>query len=200
MTEPQAIKLVEDYLSNHKHKPSRIDHKKTQEGEKSPDFIVEHGKSIFYCEVKTPSLLPNKDTNMFHWTTTVSKIRALIHKAVKQFEAQDPNHKKPWVLFFISSHMQLNWTNYSHAIQGKIAFGNDLIRDLEKFVSDTDGDVIKIDLSIWCQVNPNTLRVHQLVPFLNTGSPLIDETQRIYESLIPYESEKINDANIRLYK
>lgn len=108
-TDQQSEKLVERYLTEHKYFPKRINIKKLPEGVRTPDFKVYEADVLkFYCEVKNPLLLANDLTQMFHWTTSVSKIRRFIHKkAVPQFKDIDSNHSYPWILFFTSGHFQL---------------------------------------------------------------------------------------------
>ena len=202
MTESLALELVEGFFKNHKHNPKRIDTKKLPSGKKAPDFEVNDNSELkFYCEVKTPELKPNDQTQMFHWTTTVSKLRDLIHKAVKQFKNQNPNHLKPWVLIFTSDHFQLNWANFVHCLQGTVAYNSQIIKNLsnQRFVVDTEDDVKAIDLFIWCQVNAQAKKIYQMVHFVNGNSDLLKETKAISDKLIPYASEGITDKNSKKY-
>lgn len=128
-------------------------------------------------------------------------MRALIHKAVKQFRDQDPHHIKPWIIVFTSSNFQLNWTNLTHCIQGAVAYNNQIIKDLGgmRFVKDTDKDILEIDLFIWCQVNEVEKKIYQMVHFVSSDSTLIKETEEISNKLTPYPSEKIMDRNSKTY-
>lgn len=202
MTESLALEIVKNYIANHNFSSKRIDVKKLAIGKKAPDFEVNSGgKLFFYCEVKTPELKLNNQTQMFHWTTTVSKLRDLIHKAVKQFKDRDSNHLKPWVLIFTSDHFQLNWSNFTHCLQGAVAYNAQIIKDLsnQRFVVDTQDDIRSIDLFIWCQVNTQAKKIYQMVHFVNGNSDLIKETKVISDRLIPYATENIIDKNTKKY-
>lgn len=202
MNEALALELTENYLKGHKYSPVRIDATKLPTNKKAPDFEVKDTIELrFYCEVKTPELKPNDKTQMFHWTTTISKLRDLIHKAVKQFRDQDPQHSKPWVLVINSDHFQLNWSNFAHCIQGIIAYNSQIIKDLrnQRFIEETDEDIRAIDLFIWCQVNDKEKKIYQMVHFLNQGSALLQETKTISDNLIPYMHENIIDRNSKQY-
>lgn len=202
MTESLALELVENYLTNHNFGSKRIDVKKLAVGKKAPDFeINSDGKLVFYCEVKTPKLKLNDQTKMFHWTTTASKLRDLIHKAVKQFKDKDTNHLKPWVLIFTSDNFQLNWSNFVHCLQGAVAYNSKIIKDLsnQRFVVGTQDDIKAVDLFIWCQVNAQAKKIYQMVHFVNENAALFEETKAISYRLIPYASEEIMDKNSKKY-
>ena len=202
MTESLALELVERYLKNHKYDPKRIDTKKLQSSRKAPDFEVNENDVLkFYCEIKTPALKPSAQTRIFHWTTIISKLRDLIHKAVKQFKNQDPNHLKPWVLIFTSDHFQLNWSNFVHCLQGAVAYNSQIIKDLsnQRFIVDTQDDIKTIDLFVWCQVNAQAKRIYQMVHFVNGNSDLLEKIKAISSKLIPYASESIMNKSSRKY-
>lgn len=202
MTETLSLELVEGYFKHHKYNPIRIGTTKLASGKKDPDLEVKTAaKTEFYCEVKTPELKPNEKTKMFHWTTTVSKLRDLVHKAVKQFMSQDPNHLKPWVLVFISGHFQLNWSNFVHCLQGSVGYNSQVIKDLsnQRFIVDTQDDIEAIDLFIWCQVNIQAKRIYQMVHFINGNSALLKEAKVISGKLAPHANENIMDRNSKKY-
>lgn len=202
MSESEAINLVENYIKSHRLSPLRINPKKLPDGLRSPDFEVqENGSAYFLCEVKTPSLILNERTRMFQWNTTMSKLREFMSKAFKQFQDYDPEHKFPWVLVFTSDYFQLNWTNCAHSIQGAVAFGGDLIRDFSnhRFIKDTQDEIVSIDLIIWCQVDSEKTKIHQLVPFSNLDSTMFEGVKVIQDKLTPYEDEEIMDRNVHAY-
>lgn len=200
-TDPQSEKLVETYLTEHKYLPKRINTKKLPEGVRSPDFEVYEANDLkFYCEVKNPLLLVNDLTKMFHWTTSISKIRRFIHKkAVPQFKDIDSNHSYPWILFFTSGHFQLNWGNFSDAYLGYVVRNQKMICDLrqEKYIINSNSDVNLIDAYIWGQVDPESTKLYQFVPFINNDSPLKSQTEHIIEKLTPTQTEDIKDMNSR---
>ncbi|NTU46518.1 hypothetical protein HGA88_02735 [Candidatus Roizmanbacteria bacterium] len=133
LLDKEAEEVVKQYLINHKYNPKRFTKEQLRSGNKSPDFYVEEGDNLqFYCEVKNPLLLVNEETQMFHWTTSVSKIREFIRKAVKQFEDVDKDHSKPWIICFTSSKFQPNWTNFIDTYLGYVARNGKMIKDLRK--------------------------------------------------------------------
>lgn len=167
--------IVSRYLTSHGYIPNKIETKQLGTGIKSPDFKVYEGEEFrFYCEVKNPLLLVNDITKMFHWTTSISKIRRFIHRAVEQFHDVDHDHLFPWIIVFTSAHFQLNWTNFNDAYLGCVARNGKIISDLrqEKYVVNYNKDVNAIDGYIWCQINPLDKRIIQFVPYINLDSRL----------------------------
>ncbi|MHA1304177.1 MAG: hypothetical protein ACTSPI_10795 [Candidatus Heimdallarchaeaceae archaeon] len=202
MDEKTSIKIVSAFLRNHGYDPKRLKANKVS-GQKTPDFeVYKNGSPHFLCELKTLTLIPNPVTNMFHWNTTVSKIREHISKGYKQLSHYDKKHDLPWIMFFVSTHFQLNWTNMVHGLRGVVGFNGEVIKDLtdQRFIQATDSEVKQIDAFIWSQVNAEKKRVYQLVHFVNANSSLLDATNDIVDKLIPYEDEEIMDKNSRKYK
>lgn len=198
MKENQVLPIVESYINSHGYKSQRIDTSLLPAGEKAPDFKINQGSKLeFYCEVKTPSLSPNPATGMYHWVTTVSKLRSHVHKAVKQFKDQDPEHKIPWVVFFTSSDFQLNWNNFAHTLQGSVSYGQQVIKDMGgmRFIKETNDDLKNVDLFIWSQVSKDTTAIYQMVFFINRDSFYINKVQEISNNLNPREEENIKGRN-----
>ena len=203
MDEKSAIQLVSDFLTNHGYSPNRLNQKNMPEGRKSPDFEVYEGQELkFLCELKTVDLTPHPQTKMFHWTTTISKLREHSSKAYKQFSAHDKEHKLPWVLFFTATHFQLNWTSMVHSLRGAVGFNGQLIKDLtnQRFIQATEDEVKSIDVFVWGQVNAEKKKIYQLVNFVSGSSQLLDLSNSIVDKIIPYDSEDIMDMNSRKYK
>lgn len=192
MTEHEILNSVSNYFLNHQYQTKRIDAGTLPQGKKAPDYEVFYNGCIdFYCEVKSPLLLVNDLTKMFHWSTSVSKLRKFIHKAVEQLKDSDPNHIQPWVVVFTSDHFQLNWANMVHAITGVIAYGNSIIRDLrtERYVVDTENDLKMIDLFVWFQMN-KTGEIYQVRFFINKDSIHAEECEIIANKLEPCSTDK----------
>jgi len=202
MSENTAIKIIENYYSNHGFHPERLYPENFPSNTKVPDFVIkESGEISHYCELKSPDLILNPKTNLFHWQTTVSKLRDMMHKAVKQFKGVDPEHKYPWVLAITSSHMQLNWTNMVHTINGVAGFNNTVFSDFrdKRFISDTQDDLVQIDFIFWNQVNYQDKRIFQYVPFINVESLHVKKVEVVSKLLKPTSLEKIVDRNSRRF-
>jgi len=192
MNEAQILSSVCEYLESHRYKLIRLDPKKSPSGIKSPDFEVHlKGKPNFYCEVKSPLLRANEITKMFHWSTSVTKLRDHIHKAVEQFSDHDPQHKLPWVLVFTSDHIQLNWSNMTHAIIGKVYYGEEVIANLThlKRVKDTVKDVDQIDIFVWMQMNVDT-EIHQVRIVINPKMDFGKQVLEIGKKFEPLPTDK----------
>ena len=192
MIESQILLSVNTYLSNRGYKVVRLNPKNLQSNIKCPDFeVFFKEKRNFYCEVKSPLLLINEVTKMFHWTTSVTKLRDLIHKAVSQFSDQDPQHKFPWVLVFTSDHMQLNWSNMTHAIAGKIYYGEKLITDLNHLrrVKETVKDVDQIDLFVWMQMSEDA-EIYQIRIMIQPKTKLMNQVIEIGKRFEPLPADK----------
>ncbi len=196
MKESIALDIVQKYLTDHGYLYKRLKPEQFPVGTKVPDFeVLIDGRKQFYCELKSPELHPHPVTNMFHWSTTMSKLRDFMHTAVKQFVSVDPHHMIPWVLLFTSDHMLLNWTNMKDAINGKTQRGDTLLNDFStsRFVTNTQSDMQNIDLIIWCQINSEDKRIYQYVPFFNHDSEFINSARSIDDRLKPRFEENIMD-------
>lgn len=192
MTEHQILSSVSDYLVGRDYKVIRLNTKALPIGIKCPDFqVLLNNGSSFYCEVKSPLLQANEITKMFHWTTSVTKLRDHIHKAVEQFSEQDPRHESPWVLIFTSDRMQLNWSSMTHAYAGKVYYGDKVIADLThlKRVKDTVRDVEQIDLFVWMQMNEQA-DIYQVRLMIQSKSKLRSQVIAIGKKLEPISTDK----------
>lgn len=191
MTENQILEKVAEYFKTHHLDLRRVDHRKMHDGNKSPDFeLYSSGILASHVEVKSPLLLLNDKTQLFQWTTSVSKLRGFIHNAVKQFIDADSDHKDPWLLVFTSDHMQLNWTNMIHAITGIVTHVNTVTRDLrqERYVKETEEDVKKVDSFIWFQMSSDGV-IHQFRFLINANSKFKQKCEEFEMSLRPQEGE-----------
>ncbi len=191
MTESQILVSIKTYLENHNCRVTRLNPKSTA-GKRCPDFeLLTKEKLKLFCEIKSPLLKINQITNMFHWTTSVTKLRDHIHKAVTQFSDKDSNHKYPWVLVFTSDQMQLNWTNMTHAMTGRVYFKGKTITDLNHLqrVKNTVNDVSKIDFFVWMQMNSNAEIIQvRIAPGNNTH--FLNDVSKIETSFAPQSMDK----------
>lgn len=191
MTEHQIITSVSQYFSIHGYKVVRLHTKFLSQGVKCPDlegfFNDDHS---FYCEIKSPLLKANDITKMFHWTTSVTKLRDNIHKAVSQFRDKDPQHESPWVLVFTSDHMQLNWSNLTHAFAGKVYFNNKVVTDLTHLqrVKETNAAVKQVDLFVWLQMNENA-DIYQVRLLIQPQTKFMVEIKDIAHKLEPLPTD-----------
>lgn len=191
MTEKQVLLRIAEYFKARNLDLRRINTIKTH-GAKSPDFELFISENLAaYIEVKSPLLLLNDKTQLFQWTTSVSKLRGFIHVAVKQFTEADSQHTKPWLLVFTSDHMQLNWVNMIHALTGVVSHGGNITTDLrqERYVKDTESDVIKIDSIVWFQMNSEG-KIHQVRFFVNAESKFKNECEKYIARLRPREGDR----------
>ena len=195
MTEQEALTIVRNYFINHNLQPSRIEPDKQSSNSRFPDFIVkDNGSDCFLCEVKTPLLKVHPATNMFHWTTSISKLRGFVHTSVKQFASYNSSHSLPWILVFTSDHFQLNMHNFGQCIKGVIAYNGNVIKDLRnmRFIKDTEKDLSRVDMYLWLQISPKDKTIYQLKMFLYDHSPHLLEVERISKLLSPYKDENIS--------
>lgn len=193
MTEAQALSLTEEYLRKQGFDPHRISPRTLAPRNKSSDFDVqENGRTVFFCEVKTPEHKLDSKTGLYLWNTTISKLRDMIHKALKQFKSFDPKHSVPWVVIFTSDNFQLQWKVFGDNILGVITGNRTIIKDLrsQRFIAQTQKDIEELDLFVWLQVNPDKDKIYQKSWFINGDSSLYKKTQTIRFRLLPVD-EKI---------
>lgn len=202
MKEAIALGIISKYYFKHGFIPKRLYPQNYPLNTKVPDFEIVNNKILdHYCEVKSPELILNPVTNLFHWQTTVSKLRNMIHKTIKQFRGVDPNHNLPWILAFTSDRMELNWTNLVHTVNGIAGFSNTIFRDFRdtRFIKDTQGDIEQLDYIFWNQVNRLDNKIYQFVPFINIESKHLVKVENINRLLTPLSDENIVDGNTRRY-
>lgn len=182
LKESQALLLVKEYIDSKGLSCKRIE----VSDKKSPDFEILQNEVVkAYCEVKTPEHNLNPLTNMYHWDTTFYKLRRFLHTAVKQFKSYDPNHEVPWMVTFTSNHPQLNWTNFMHNVIGAVQYNGQVLKDFrqEKFIKDSDKDLLSIDLIVWTQVNYITPKIFEIKFFINNDSSHKLDTEHLTELL-----------------
>ena len=187
LKETETRTIVKEYFSNHGFSVLEINPKNLPQAKKSPDFVIKKGGDIKgYCEVKTPAHILNPITHLYHWDTTFYKLRKFLHKARKQFSDYDPNHKKPWIVVFTSNHPQLNWKSFADNVIGAIVFNGKILKDFrnKNFITESNKDLISIDLIIWLQVNYiDRRKVYQVRFFVNNDGSLIDEVKILLDEL-----------------
>ena len=153
---PESIVLeaYRRYLSDRGCASTKIPESKT----KTPDLEVILDGTRYLNEFKAPDHVPVG--GMYLHRTTHSKIVAFVHKAVKQFKAYDPDHRKPWVVTFSSAQFQLNWNTFREVLQGGSVLPNGQIladfRGSDAFRRFLVEDREHIDLYIWLQATEDT--------------------------------------------
>lgn len=169
--------MYKDYLEERGYLASKIPEKN---GKRTPDFLVEGSDLKFLNEFKAPELKFNEELGVYKFQTTHSKILSFISKAVKQLEAEDPDHRTPWIVTFASTHFQLSWKSFIDTMQGGVAFDDKLLPDFTN--TDMFKRVIKkaeeIDLYIWLQVNPTNEYVYQVSFIPNKDSQFVDAIEQ----------------------
>jgi hypothetical protein len=185
LDENNIKKILEQYLLERGIEFSHLNPKKHNNNKKTPDYKLVLSSNDYLCELKSPELVIDLETGVYKFSTTNSKLRTFIHKAVKQFIEFNPDHRCPWVVVFISSHFQLNWKNLTDAIQGVVVHGSTATANFSQtdIVKRTNEDVAKVDLYIWLQVNGDSKMAYQATFILNDRSLFKDESQRIVTQL-----------------
>lgn len=87
---------------------------------KTPDNYIDGKRHKYICEIKSPELKLDLETQVYKYKTSHRKILDFIHTAVKQFKSLDSEHHLPRVLVFTSISMQLNWKSFTDAVQGGV--------------------------------------------------------------------------------
>lgn len=170
---------------------------------KTPDgFILRNGNK-YLCEIKSPLLKFDHAANPFGYkfTTVHRKILNAIHRAKKQFDDQDPEHKFPHILIYTSAHFQLCWKNFLDAISGVVINpkdGNFLVdlHNTDAYQATKDLMYI-IDGYVWFQVN-NSNQFYQVSYFLNERSVYRNMTQELFNNL--YKNQFSNMDNFIIIK
>lgn len=144
------------------------------EGERmSPDNYIEGFGQKYICEIKSPALKLDMETQLYKFKTSHRKILDFIHTAVKQFNSLDSQRNMPRVLVFTSINPQLNWKSFTDAIQGGVidqkgrALPDFANTPVYKSTLQIFGDV---DLYVWLQVSGNGDKFYQASYFINDQS------------------------------
>jgi hypothetical protein len=155
---------------------------------KRPDFeIARPPRALTYLgELKAPELHLNKDTNLYMHLTKIRKLREHTQKAVEQFKAIDPNHEKPRILIFVSTHFQLHSISLLEALRGFIVRNDGTIetdfRSDEK-VRNTATYIRQVDLYIWLQISSESHAAYQASYIVNNRSAFPGEVRSIVDEL-----------------
>jgi hypothetical protein len=171
---------------------------------KRPDGLIERNEKGYVCELKSPVLILDIETQLYKFKTTHRKILDFVHTASKQFESFDSSHDKPRVMVFTSIHPQLNWKSFTDAIQGGVV-GQDgkLLPDFSNtlFYQSALPRLSGIDLYIWYQVSVGKGKFHQASYFLNEDSKHKDACMQLAANLsAPKISEMDNLLSVRFTK
>jgi hypothetical protein len=153
---------------------------------KTPDNYIEGKRHKYICEIKSPELKLDLETQVYKYKTSHRKILDFIHTAVKQFKSLDSEHQLPRVLVFTSISMQLNWKSFTDAVQGGVVDQKGkLSPDFTKTPVYTStmpllGDV---DLYIWFQVSEAGDKFYQVSYFINENSKYAQECVELVKNL-----------------
>lgn len=172
-TPPKSIELSEDkikallteFLSDRGYAFPQI----PEDTRQTPDNYIETDQKKYICEVKSPVLKLDLETQVYKFKTTHRKILDFIHTATKQFRSLDAEHQLPRVLVFTSTTPQLNWKSFTDAIQGGVIDqqGN-RSPDFSKTPAYTSTLPLlsNIDLYIWLQVSGTDDKFYQASYFI----------------------------------
>jgi hypothetical protein len=122
---------------------------------KLPDLSGEFGKGgFFFAEVKSPKLVEDPAMGYAHHTM-ISKLLSMFRQACKQLGSANPTHLAPNLIVWVSTHFQLNWSNFVDAFRGYVGVNQSIIRDFRKsdFHARAKKDWPMVDIHIWLQVN-----------------------------------------------
>ena len=100
-------------------------------GEKrTPDFRVEQGDDLFYCEVKSAE---KRTTNGgIQHSTIANAMTAQLHNAVKQFDAVNPARTAPNVLAWVTHSHQFSVHTFVDLYRGAVTVADTPIASLAK--------------------------------------------------------------------
>jgi hypothetical protein len=168
LSEEELLKSYKSYLKARGYKATKI----VETASETPDLEVVKSPNTYLNEFKAPELILDPATGLYKFKTTNSKLLRFINKAVNQLESNDPSHEKPWVITCASTHFQLNWKNFSDALQGGVVFDGRMDPDFTKTAvfQKVLTKVYQADLYIWLQVNANEKRPYQATFILNQRS------------------------------
>ncbi len=176
-TQPKSIEIPEDavksifqkFLADRNYTFRAI----PKDKRKTPDNYIEGKKRKYICEIKSPELKLDLETQLYKFKTTHRKILGFIHTATKQFHSLDSEHQLPRVLVFTSINPQLNWKSFTDAIQGGVIDqkGN-RSPDFSKtpVYTSTLPLLSDVDLYIWFQVSGMGDKFYQASYFINEKS------------------------------
>ncbi|NDD84383.1 hypothetical protein EBZ38_08955 [bacterium] len=161
----------------------------------TPDNYIEGKDRKYICEIKSPELKLDLETQVYKYKTTHRKILDFIHTAVKQFNSLNTTHDIPRVLVFTSISMQLNWKSFTDAIQGGVidqkgARSPDLSKT--QVYTNTLPLLSEVDLYIWLQVSKSGDKFYQASYIINEKSKHIDDCMELVRNL-----SKIKVSNMR---
>jgi len=202
-THPKSIELPEDtiklifkkFLADRDYTFASI----PEDKRKTPDNYIEGKKQKYICEIKSPELKLDLETQLYKFKTTHRKILDFIHTAVKQFNSLDSKHSLPRVLVFTSISPQLNWKSFTDAVQGGVIDQQGSSSpDFSKtpVYTSTLPLLSDIDLYIWFQVSGTGDKFHQVSYFINEKSTYSKECKELVNNLSLIKVSSMNMDNI----
>ncbi len=166
---------------------------------KTPDNYIEGNKLKYICEIKSPELKLDLETQLYKFKTTHRKILGFIHTAVKQFESLDSKHHLPRVLVFTSITPQLNWKSFTDAIQGGVIDQKgSRSPDFSKtpVYTSTLPLLSDVDLFTWFQVSGAGDKFYQVSYFINEKSTQSKACLELVNNLSRIKVSSMNMDNI----
>lgn len=165
----------------------------------TPDNYIEGNDRQYICEIKSPELKLDLETQVYKYKTTHRKILDFIHTAVKQFKSLNPTHEIPRVLVFTSISMQLNWKSFTDAIQGGVIDQKGARSpDLSKtpVYTSTLPLLSDVDLYIWLQVSGSGDKFYQASYIINIDSKHSQECMELVTNLSRIKVSNMGMDNI----
>lgn len=191
LSEDNVKKILNDFLAERSYRLTAIPEITT----KTPDSYIEGHSEKYLCEIKSPELLLDIETQLYKFKTTHRKILDFIHTAVKQFDALSPSHDLPRVLVFTSVSPQLNWKSFTDAIQGGVVDQQGKVLpdfSMTPVYKNSLPLLADIDLYVWYQIGSDT--VHQASYFLNDNSKYLDTCKALISNLSQPKASSMDNA------
>lgn len=182
ISEKEVKKVLSGFLQSRKYVFTAI----PEIDGKTPDGFIDGFGKHYICEIKSPELRLDIETQLYKFKTTHRKILNFIHTASKQFEEFDRIRDSARVIIFTSIHSQLNWKSFTDAIQGGVFDqSGEAISDLSNTPVYQSTLPIRsaIDLYVWYQVSGSKDNIFQASYFVNEDSKFIAECKELIMNL-----------------
>lgn len=188
LKEEKLLELYEAYLNGRGCRMAKI----PESSAETPDLEVTFNNVQILNELKAPELIIDPATNLYKFKTTISKLLRLVDKATNQLSSYDHKHAQPWVITLASNHFQLNWKNFTDALQGGVIFDGEVASDFTNTAVFQQAlkKIREPDVYLWLQVSQDNSKLYQASYILNDETNHRKEVGQLIEKLstIPLSS------------